>query len=87
MSKKRVKGHAANSKLNGEWASHVKADEKKVTSGKRRMQDKEIIREEIKHVDDSAIWAVRRGLDKVTNSPEAMKEHSDAFWNNERIYD
>ena len=88
MAKKRVKGHAANSKLNGEWAKHVKSDGKKETSGKRRMQDKEIIREETKYKgDDSSIWEVRRGLDKATNSPESMKAHSDAFYNNERIYD
>jgi len=51
MSKKRVKGHAANSKLNGEWAKHVRAGGKKETSGKRRMQDKSIIRNELKDME------------------------------------
>lgn len=46
MPKLRV-GHAANSKLNGEWSGHVKKWMKKVTSGKRRIKDREIIREEI----------------------------------------
>jgi hypothetical protein len=40
-------GHAANSKLNGEWGAHVRAWYKKYTSGKRRMLDKRIIREEL----------------------------------------
>lgn len=46
MPKLRV-GHAANSKLNGEWAGHVRRWMKKVTSGKRRIKDKQIIRKEI----------------------------------------
>lgn len=46
MSKLRV-GHAANSKLNGEWAKHAKKWMKRVTSGKRRAQDKILIRKEI----------------------------------------
>lgn len=46
MSKLRV-GNAANSKLNGEWGTHVKKWMKKVTAGRRRMQDKAIIRNEI----------------------------------------
>lgn len=47
MPKLRV-GHSANSKLNGEWDGHVRKWMKKITSGKRRNQDKRIIREEIK---------------------------------------
>lgn len=46
MSKLRV-GHALNSKLNGEWGGHVKKWMKKVTSGRRRYQDKVLIRKEI----------------------------------------
>jgi hypothetical protein len=41
-------GHAANAKLNGEWGSHVKKWMKKITSGRRRAQDKRVIREEIR---------------------------------------
>lgn len=46
MSKKRVKGHKANSILNGEWADHVKKYGKRETAGIRRMEDKKIIRDE-----------------------------------------
>lgn len=46
MPKLRV-GHAANSKLNGEWAGHVRRWMKKVTAGKRRSQDKIVIRREL----------------------------------------
>jgi hypothetical protein len=55
MSKKRVKGHAANSKINGEWGAHVKKGEKKSTSGKRRIKDKKIIRDEINLIDSNYI--------------------------------
>jgi hypothetical protein len=37
-------GNKQNSIINGEWAGHVKAFGKKLTSGKRRMIDKEIIK-------------------------------------------
>jgi len=47
-------GNSANSKLNGEWGAHVKSWMKKVTSGKRRIQDKEIIREELEEMDMSS---------------------------------
>lgn len=46
------KGNSANSKLNGEWGKHVRADGKKITSGKRRMANKEIIREELNNLED-----------------------------------
>jgi hypothetical protein len=48
MAKLRV-GHAANSKLNGEWAKHVrkKSGCKKVTSGLRRAESKRIIYQEV----------------------------------------
>lgn len=46
MPKLRV-GHAANSKLNGEWAGHVRRWMKKHTASIRRMQDKVIIRKEL----------------------------------------
>ena len=46
MSKVR-KGNAANSKLNREWAAHVRKFLKRITSGKRRSQDKKIIKEEL----------------------------------------
>ena len=49
MSKIR-KGNAANSKLNGEWAAHVRKFLKRITSGKRRNEAKNIIREETKFV-------------------------------------
>jgi hypothetical protein len=38
-------GNKKNSILNGEWAGHVRKWGKKITSGKRRMQDKEIIKD------------------------------------------
>lgn len=41
------KGNAENAKINGEWGAHIKAWFKRVTSGKRRMQDKLIIRKEL----------------------------------------
>jgi hypothetical protein len=37
-------GNKQNSILNGEWAGHVKKYGKKITSGKRRMVDKEIVK-------------------------------------------
>lgn len=46
MSKRKV-GHAQNSKLNGEWGKHVRKFWKKLTSRKRRLRDRQIIREEI----------------------------------------
>jgi len=52
MPKLRV-GHSANSKLNGEWAGHVKKWMKKITSGKRRCRDKQIIREELKLIGET----------------------------------
>jgi hypothetical protein len=36
-------GNAANSKLNGEWAKHVRGSWKKHTSKLRRQQDKKIL--------------------------------------------
>lgn len=39
----------ANSFINGQWGS-CQGDDKKITSGKRRMIDKEIIRKEIKDI-------------------------------------
>lgn len=41
-------GNKANSCINGEWAKHVRRDFKKITSGKRRMIGKKIIRDELK---------------------------------------
>jgi len=38
-------GSKINSILNGEWAKHVKAFSKKLTSSKRRMLDKKIIKQ------------------------------------------
>lgn len=51
-------GHSQNSKLNGEWGKHVDPWMKKVTSGKRRCEDREIIREELENVicDDEYDW-------------------------------
>jgi len=43
------KGNKENSYLNGEWAAHVKKDEKKHTSSKRRVMDKEVIKKELKN--------------------------------------
>lgn len=45
MAKIRV-GNKENSKLNGEWAGHVRGEMKKITSSKRRMADKKIIKKE-----------------------------------------
>ena len=47
MAKLRV-GNKQNSKLNGEWAGHVRGKMKKVTSSKRRMADKDILKKEKK---------------------------------------
>ncbi len=47
MSKIRV-GNKQNSYLNGEWAGHVRKDEKKHTSGKRRVMDKQVIKKDLK---------------------------------------
>lgn len=41
-------GNKQNSALNGEWAAHVRRSYKKVTSGKRRSKDKELIYNELK---------------------------------------
>ncbi len=38
-------GNAANSKLNGEWARHVRPFFKRITSGIRRLDGKASIRE------------------------------------------
>ena len=40
------KGNKQNATLNGEWAKHVRKDSKKITSGKRRMESKELTRKE-----------------------------------------
>lgn len=40
-------GSKINSFLNGEWAKHVKAFRKKITSSKRRMLDKKIIKQSL----------------------------------------
>lgn len=40
------KGNKQNAALNGEWAKHVRKDGKKITSGKRRMESKELTRKE-----------------------------------------
>jgi hypothetical protein len=50
MAKIRV-GNKQNSKLNGEWAGHVRGKMKKVTSSKRRMVDKDILKKEKKESD------------------------------------
>lgn len=47
MAKLRV-GNKQNSKLNGEWAGHVRGKMKKITSSKRRMIDKDILKKEKK---------------------------------------
>lgn len=44
MSKIRV-GNKQNSIINGEWAGHVRKVGKKITSGKRRIIDKKIIKD------------------------------------------
>lgn len=41
------KGNKQNSFLNGEWASHVRRWFKKYTSGRRRSNDKKIIKKEL----------------------------------------
>ena len=50
MAKLRV-GNKQNSKLNGEWAGHVRGKMKKVTSSKRRMADKDILKKEGMRID------------------------------------
>ena len=50
MAKIRV-GNKENSKLNGEWAGHVRGEIKKITSSKRRMKDKEVIKQEVKETE------------------------------------
>ena len=49
MNKIRV-GNKQNSLINGEWAGHVRGFWKRLTSSKRRMIDKKIIRQEIKNL-------------------------------------
>lgn len=44
-------GNAENSKLNGEWAKHVRRGSKKSTSGKRRVNDKKIIKCEKSYIE------------------------------------
>jgi hypothetical protein len=39
-------GNKQNSFLNGEWGGHVRKGIKKITSGKRRMEDKRVIKAE-----------------------------------------
>jgi len=39
-------GNKQNAAINGEYAKHVRADGKRITSGKRRIQSKEILRKE-----------------------------------------
>lgn len=51
MSKIRV-GNKANALLNGEWGGHVRRFGKQHTAGKRRMQDKKIIQEELEWWND-----------------------------------
>lgn len=51
MSKIRV-GNKKNSIINGEWAGHVRKTGKKITSGKRRMVDKKIIKDIKDNLDD-----------------------------------
>lgn len=46
MSKIKV-GNKENSSLNGEWAGHVDAEMKKITSGKRRAKEKKLISKEL----------------------------------------
>jgi hypothetical protein len=47
MAKIRV-GNKQNSFLNGEWAGHVRGSWKRLTSKLRRLQQKEIIRKDLK---------------------------------------
>lgn len=46
MGKRKI-GNKKNSILNSEWAKHVRRAFKKLTSGKRRIEDKKIIRKEL----------------------------------------
>ncbi len=46
MPKLRV-GNKQNAIINGEWAGHVRKWGKKITSGKRRILDKKIIKEQL----------------------------------------
>ncbi len=48
MGKIRI-GNKKNSILNGEWAGHVRRFMKRITSGKRRMEDKRIVNEYMKN--------------------------------------
>lgn len=54
MAKIRV-GNKQNSYLNGEWAGHVRKDGKKITSGKRRLKDKEEIKKQLKEINNLKI--------------------------------
>ena len=40
-------GNKKNSFLNGEWAGHVRRYLKKITSGKRRAEDRKLLRKEL----------------------------------------
>lgn len=66
MPKIRV-GNKQNAALNGEYAGHVRKDGKKITSGKRRTQDKKIIKD-IKDDLVEVITSIRDGkpLGKIT---------------------
>jgi hypothetical protein len=46
-------GNKQNSILNGEWAGHVRRFMKRITSGKRRMQDKSIIKKIKDNLDEN----------------------------------
>jgi hypothetical protein len=59
MPKIRV-GNKQNAAINGEWAGHVRKDGKKITSGKRRIIDKKIIKDIKDNLNDT-------GADKTDN--------------------
>ena len=40
-------GNKKNSFLNGEWADHVQRSMKKITSGKRRAEDRKLLKKEL----------------------------------------
>lgn len=48
-------GNKQNSILNGEWAGHVRKVGKKITSGKRRIQDKLIIKKIKDEIDENRL--------------------------------
>jgi|GEM_PF-2489735 len=43
-------GNSANAKINREWGAHVRRRGKKITSGKRRIQEKQLVRNELSDV-------------------------------------